>query len=115
MRVLICGSRNWLDSRPIYEDLRDLESVEIVIHGGARGADMLADRMAQTLGLPVKCYPADWDLYGRRAGLVRNQRMIDEGKPDIVLVYWDGKSRGTRDMIRRARRAGIEVVVNRET
>ena len=52
-------------------------------------------------------YPAQWDVYGRRAGPIRNQEMIDEGKPDGVVAFPGGK--GTADMVRRAEAAGLKV------
>ncbi len=114
MRILVCGSRTWTDGGRIAENLLRLvvnQSVPLctVIHGGARGADMLAGVAALKLGLDMRVFPADWKRYGRAAGAIRNQQMLDEGKPDIVLAFWDGKSRGTMDMVNRARKAHVEV------
>jgi hypothetical protein len=58
--------------------------------------------------IPCSVYMADWDGLGRKAGPIRNQRMLDEGKPDLVIAFPGG--RGTADMVRRAREAGVEVV-----
>ena len=57
----------------------------------------------------IECltFPADWKTYGRAAGPLRNARMIAEGKPDLVLAFPGG--RGTADMTRKARAAGVEV------
>lgn len=82
-------------------------SVHKIIHGGARGADALAGEWAECFGVPFRVFPANWDRDGKAAGPIRNQRMIDEGKPDLVIVFPGG--RGTADMVMRARKAGITI------
>lgn len=112
MRVLVCGSRDWTDYEAIRREIMTLPaSLNLVIHGNAVGADRAAGRAASLSGIEVASYPADWKKYGRAAGPIRNQQMLDEGRPDLVLAFWKNKSRGTEDMIRRARKAGIEVKV----
>jgi hypothetical protein len=59
----------------------------------------------------VAVFPADWETHGRAAGPIRNQAMLDEGKPYLVIAFWDGKSKGTLDMISRATRAGVPVKI----
>lgn len=91
-----------------------------VIEGGARGADsaaadaLCAAETAHPTGATVATYPADWKHHGKGAGPIRNQRMLDEGKPDIVYAFVNkpmAESRGTADMVRRAREAGIPTYV----
>lgn len=73
--------------------------------------------MAERIGLKVindgKGFPADWKRYGKAAGPIRNQQMIDEGKPDLVLAFHENinESRGTKDMVARARGIGIKVII----
>ena len=112
MRALICGSRTWDDSIPIRIVLYGLAPT-VLIHGGAPGADTLADNRAEDMGLDILCFPADWKKYGRAAGPIRNQQMLDEGKPDVVFAFTDdlATSKGTADMVRRARKAGLPVYV----
>jgi hypothetical protein len=81
----------------------------LLIHGGARGADRLADRFAKAHGWHVDEYLADWKTHGKRAGPIRNQRMLDEGRPQLVVAFPGG--RGTADMVDRARAAGVSVRV----
>ncbi|WP_245576775.1 SLOG family protein [Kaistia adipata] len=81
--------------------------VSEVISGMATGADTLAAEWAERFGFPLRKFPADWKAHGRAAGPIRNQRMIDEGRPDLVIAFPGG--RGTADMVRRAKAAGIEV------
>src|SRR4051812_3240410 len=87
-RVLVCGSRDWTDKDEIANvlaDLADLPSVEI-LHGGARGADQMAGEVAEFYGYDVRVFAADWQNEGRRAGFLRNLRMLDE-KPNLVLAF----------------------------
>lgn len=80
----------------------------VLIAGGASGADTLVKTLARTFRVTLEEYPADWKTYGRAAGPMRNQRMLDEGKPDAVLAMPGG--RGTADMVRRAEKAGIRTI-----
>lgn len=107
--VLVCGSRNFKQRSFMEFALgKHLRPGATVIHGDCRGADKMAGEIATQLGLEVKAFPADWKR-GKRAGPERNQRMIDEGKPEIVIAFPVGESTGTKDLIERARRAGVKV------
>lgn len=112
MKVLICGSRNWDDELAIATCLSSLPKDTVIIHGGAKGADKLAGHFAKQLGMQVEEYPADWNKYGLSAGPIRNRQMLKEGKPDRVIAFQVGKSRGTQHMVDIARRANIPVTVN---
>jgi len=113
MRILVCGSRNWRDYERIKAALFVFDiSKPIVIDGAAAGADSLAHRAAKELGYPTERYPADWATHGKMAGFIRNQQMLTDGKPDLVMAFWDGMSRGTADMMRRARYAGVMLEVH---
>lgn len=108
MRVLACGGRNWHDPREEFLGLFRALKPSVVIHGGARGADSAAKVAAWRLKIPSKEYPADWETHGRAAGPIRNQQMLTDGKPDLVVAGIGG--RGTADMVSRARQAGVPVV-----
>lgn len=86
----------------------------VIIHGGASGADSLAGIIALTLNIPVKVYPAEWKKYGKSAGYIRNAQMLEEGKPDKVLAFWDGKSPGTKMMIKLTQGKKIPVDIYNE-
>ncbi len=115
MRVLVCGCRDWKAVEPIQEALfgisQSTDETCVLIHGDAKGADRIAAGLGYRIGWAVAAYPADWDQHSKAAGVIRNRKMLDEGKPDLVLAFWDGKSRGTMDMISRAVRAGVLVKV----
>ena len=114
MKVLICGDRKWTDYEAIYNILfkyHGVYSFESVIEGEASGADSLGRVAAEQLKIPVQKFPADWVKYGNAAGPIRNQQMLDEGKPDIILAFHDNisASKGTQDMITRAKKANIRI------
>lgn len=122
MRVLVCGGRdysetdvwNWLEYNAkdmIAHALGDYSSfpIDVLIHGGAKGADKGAEKWGKS---EPKCrvieFKANWNKHGKAAGPIRNQQMLDEGKPDVVIAFPGGK--GTADMIKRARFSGVEVI-----
>lgn len=114
MRVLVCGGRDYVDAIAVAAHLDALlreaaYDTLVVIQGGATGADQMARDWCARNGVPYDNYPADWTAHRKAAGPLRNQRMIDHGKPDQVLAFPGGK--GTADMVRRARRAGLPVLV----
>lgn len=111
VRVLVCGGRDYNDRNRVFVNLYALhETVPIscIIEGGARGADHLASRWSYENDIPTVRFFADWIAHGRRAGPIRNQQMLDEGRPDLVVAFPGG--RGTADMVRRATKAGVEVI-----
>lgn len=111
MRILVCGGRNFSNKERLEYILSHTiwwEIITCLIHGGAKGADSLAGEWAERIGIKVEVYPADWDKFGKAAGGIRNQQMLDEGDPDLVIAFPGGS--GTADMIRRSRKAGIEVL-----
>jgi hypothetical protein len=109
-RILACGSRGWTDESIIRLALSSFGFGDVLIHGCAAGADTIAGKIGQELGMAVERYPADWTRLGRRAGILRNQRMLSEGKPDLGLDF-DLGTRGTADMVGRMLKAGIQVSV----
>lgn len=110
MRVLVCGSREFND-KELMEDVLEELYITCVIEGEARGADTLARKYAEGHGIPVDAFPAQWDVYGKAAGPIRNTQMLRIGKPELVVAFWDGWSKGTRNMIKIAKQAGIAVKV----
>lgn len=109
MRVLCCGDRRWVDYELIKRQLVKLPKDTVIIHGDCRGADRIAGFVAEQLQLEVVKFPANWSKFGRAAGPIRNQQMLEEGKPDVVYAFHDRLmlSKGTADMIRKAEKAGV--------
>ena len=111
MRVLVCGGRAYSDAERVNAVLGKLHreaGIDHLIEGGANGADRLARQWAQAARVPFQTFDADWENQGSFAGPMRNQRMLDEGAPDVVIAFPGG--RGTGDMIKKARQSGVQVV-----
>lgn len=124
-RILVCGGRDFGVDPPPWEhnhqavadrafltkylnEIKDKCIVECIIQGGAKGADQLAGLWADYHKIPNLEFRADWDKYGKRAGFIRNQQMLDEAKPTLTIAFPGGT--GTADMIRRSKAAGIPVL-----
>jgi hypothetical protein len=130
-RVLVCGGRTygWARDKRTRELLpqslkerqklttelnkiyRENFGFECVISGMANGADILAAKWAEYSGIPLLKYPVtqeEWSRLGPRAGPLRNQRMLTEGKPNLGIAFPGGN--GTADMVRRLVAAGVRVI-----
>ena len=115
--LLIFGTRTFAD----YDLLRDKCdrytrncTVVEVVSGGAKGADALGERWAKERGIPVRQFPADWKKHGKAAGPLRNREMaryLAAHSPAGAVGFWDGESRGTRDMIGALREVGVRCKV----
>lgn len=113
IKVLVCGGRDFSDYDLLANTLVGLigqyEAKDVIfISGHARGADKLGELFANTNGCKLQVFPADWNKYKKAAGYIRNQQMLDEGKPDIVVAFKGGT--GTEDMVRRAKKHDIKVI-----
>lgn len=125
MRLLVCGDREWNQFAIVFRELDALwqdyigdecndPDAFLIIEGGCDGADIAARYWAQAKQVAWKEFPVtkdDWNKHGKAAGPIRNQQMLDEGKPDLVIAFHSNiaKSKGTWDMIKRANKAGIPV------
>jgi hypothetical protein len=111
LTVLVCGGRNFHDIAYLDDMLKSLKKdfgIDRIVHGGAPGADRLAAIWAMRNGIDETVYPADWAQHGKAAGPIRNAKMIAESQPNLVLALPGG--RGTEDMKRRARLAGVPLI-----
>jgi hypothetical protein len=110
VKVLVCGGRDYDDRDLVFIVLDRIHKetpIEFVIQGEASGADALAREWAIDRKVALIGCHADWAKHGRAAGPIRNQDMIDRWEPSMVLAFPGG--RGTADMVRRARKAGVPV------
>ena len=112
-KVIIAGGRDFAD----YDKLKAVcdeqlsvvnEDVEIV-SGGSRGGDSLGEQYAKEKGMEITKFPVNWNEYGRSAGVIRNSQMADNA--DMLIAFWDGNSKGTKNMIDTARKKKLQVVV----
>jgi len=109
MKIAIVGSREFSDmkfaQRVIMKELLfaipctdDVNQEELVlVSGGARGIDTLAEQEADKLKMNKTIFPAEWNKYGKSAGFIRNELIIKEA--DRVIAFWDGRSKGTKHSI----------------
>lgn len=114
MRILVCGSREYDSWEYINAELsrfKERNKITEIIHGGAAGVDSFAGLFARRNDVKETVFMADWDKYGKAAGPIRNKQMLDEGKPDLVIAFPTEKSKGTRNMIEQAEKAGVDVIV----
>lgn len=112
MKALICGGREWSDYEFIsytLDEIHEQKKFTSIIHGNSLGADYLSGVWARNRKVPVVTFPADWNKYRTKAGPIRNQRMLDDGKPDLCIAFPGG--RGTNDMIKRCQKNNVEVYI----
>ena len=110
MRVVITGGRGFMDELRLYKVLNDahkLHPIEALAHGGARGADTLGRKWAEFNNIPVTAFEADWQAKGKRAGPIRNAKMLDDFKPDVVFAFPGNE--GTWDCMLKAQERGIHI------
>jgi len=107
-KIAVIGSRHFLDYDKLERVLQPWLPAHI-ISGGAKGADTLAKQLAQEHELPITVIKPDWKKYGRGAGPIRNRAIVDMA--DLVIAFWDGKSRGTASALSYARTKGKTVII----
>ena len=115
MKVLVCGGRDYNEwevfeekMNQLFSTLSELGEITEIAHGGAAGVDGMASDYAWLHRIPCKQFHADWSMYGKAAGPIRNAKMLKEFQPDVVVAFPGG--RGTGDMIQRAKAAGVRVI-----
>lgn len=121
MRILFTGSRTWTNEQTIIDAITEAivragakQEDTVFIHGACpRGADNIVHQLAQRWGVEENAHPAEWDIYGRRAGFVRNRVMVELG-PDICLAFIKDSSKGATHTANLAQAAGIPTKIYRE-
>lgn len=111
--VLICGDRNWNNFKLIDAFLSLLPLNTEIVEGKCRGADSISGYLAKKRRLIIHEEVAEWDALENSAGPIRNQKMLDKWHPNLVVAFHNdiSKSKGTKDMITRAKRAKIPVLL----
>lgn len=115
MRVCVAGSRT-IGYREVVKAIEEakirfnIDEITEIVSGTARGPDRLGEGYAKMRGIPIKRFPADWNTYGNRAGMIRNKEMAHYA--DVVVTVWDGESRGTKGMIEYCKNGMIPVYVS---
>lgn len=107
MKIAVIGSRTFDDKKLLDVILSGYE-IDLIISGGARGADSLAQEYAKERNIPAKIFLPDWSI-GRHAGFLRNTQIVEAA--DCVIAFWDGKSKGTLDSINKAKKLGKDCAI----
>ena len=112
MKLIIAGTRTFTNYQKLKQIcdyfLQDQDTIEIV-SGACRGADKLGEQYAKERGYKLTQFHADWNKYGKAAGPKRNQQMANYA--DALIAFWDGKSKGTLNMIEFANQNKLSVTV----
>jgi hypothetical protein len=109
MKTIIAGSRT-IDFETTIEylcELRFISDITEVVSGTAKGVDTYGEWFANRYEIPIKRFPANWDEYGKSAGMIRNKEMAEYAEQAIIL--WDGESKGTKNMIDLAKKKKIPI------
>ena len=110
MRVIVAGGRNFYDKNFVYKNLNELHIIHqftTLIHGNATGVDYLAEQWAADNNIPIESFPADWKKYGRAAGPIRNQKML-ENNPNLLIAF--PGSKGTKNIVKKAIELGVATI-----
>lgn len=114
MKIIIAGTRTFTDKHFLFTEMNKLVTklnlqYFSVVSGTQDGADKLGEKWAEERNLVCERFPPDWDKYKKAAGPIRNAEMADVA--DICVVFWDGKSKGSRNMIETALSKGLLVKI----
>jgi hypothetical protein len=111
MKTIIAGSREGVKLEDVEKAVASCWwKVTSIVSGTARGADRLGEEFAKKHGIPVQRFPAEWELYGKQAGPIRNIEMAKNA--EALIAVWDGKSNGTRHMVSVAKKMGLQIYVH---
>ena len=107
MKVAVIGSRGFNKYDLLKSTLSTID-ISLIISGGAIGADTLAEVYAKEKGIETKIFLPDWKKHGKKAGFLRNTDIINES--ELVIAFWDGTSKGTKDSINKAEKLNKRVL-----
>lgn len=114
-KIIIAGGRDFNDYTLLTKVCNEAiprmagDNTPVIVSGGAAGADSLGEQYAQENGIAIERHPADWKKHGKAAGPIRNAEMA--ACADFLIAFWDGKSRGTQNMMMNAVKKDIPCIV----
>lgn len=109
MKVGVIGSRDFHDYALVKKILGGINNIDLIVSGGAAGADTLGECYADENKINTLIFKPDWKKYGKGAGFVRNKTIIENS--DVVVAFWDGESKGTANSIETAKKLNKKSVV----
>ena len=111
MRIVVSGGRDITDKKTVEKVLSgEIAVKDVVITGGCSGVDKIAHDYARRYFADTEVHKADWDKHGKAAGPIRNAKMMEDA--DLLIAFWDGRSKGTRSAIDEARKLGVETHIH---
>lgn len=113
MKVIIAGSRSITDYSIIENAVArsEFKNITEIVSGGAHGVDFLGEQWALNNNVKVVPFVAEWVAYGKAAGPIRNAKMANYA--DALIAIWDGKSKGTLNMIENAKQKNLQIYIHR--
>lgn len=109
MKYAIVGSRSFTNYQFIEKTLNQFDNITEIISGGAKGVDTLAEQYAKEKNIKLTIFPANWNKFGKSAGMIRNKDIINNC--DVCVAFWDGESKGTTHSIAVAERKDKKLVI----
>lgn len=110
LKIGVIGSRGFNDYKLVCDTLNPYkDKVFLIVSGGAKGADSLGEKWANENYVKTLIHRPDWNKYGKSAGFVRNELIVDDS--DLIIAFWDSMSRGTENSIDLARKEGKKVII----
>lgn len=118
-RIIIAGGRDFNDydllSLAVDQLINEIQPIKVeIVSGTCKGTDKLGERYADMNGYPIRRFYPDWDKYGLVAGPIRNKQMAEyaaEYSNGYLVAFWDGSSKGTKNMIETAQLYGLKIKV----
>lgn len=108
IKLGIIGSRTFNDYELMKKEV-SLVNVECIVSGGARGADSLGKRLAEENNIYYLEFLPDYKTHGKKAPFLRNTEIVEAS--DVIIAFWDGKSTGTLDALKKAKKLGKKVMI----
>ncbi len=113
IKIAIIGSRDYDDFEHVEIIMQELcnkfQDDLVIVSGGARGIDKKAEEVSELLEIDFHCYRAKWKKYGKKAGIIRNEKLINHS--DAVIAFWDGESKGTLNSIKYAQKNEMPILI----
>lgn len=110
MKLIIAGTRTFDDYNLLKNSIDELElDIKEIVSGKSKGADLLGEQYANENLISIKEFPANWSKFKRAAGPIRNREMAEYA--DVLIAFWDLKSKGTKSMINLARKNNLKVYI----
>ncbi len=109
MKYAVVGSRSFNDYSQVERFLNQFDDIDLIVSGGAKGVDSLAEKYSLQYKIEKLIFYADWKKFGNKAGFIRNTSIIE--RADVVVAFWDYKSKGTLDSIKKAKKLKKELYI----